>query len=98
MQQAAKKRETVSDVLSLFVAGDCGPAHGPAEGIPIESYTTLVPPVLEQADMRFVNCMRAYSSRGIREECAPQVRQPVEIAAILQQRLAGRRKLRRRRS
>nr|WP_324291671.1 CapA family protein [Cupriavidus sp. D39] len=38
--------------------------------------------MLEQADMRFVNCMRTYSSRGIRAEHAPQVGQPVEMAEI----------------
>ena len=37
--------------------------------------------------MRFVNCMRAYSSRVIRAEYAPQVRQPVEMAAIFSNRL-----------
>ncbi len=32
--------------------------------------------------MRFVNCMRTYSNRGIRADHAPQVAQPVEMAEI----------------
>jgi len=48
----------MSKILSLLIAGDCGPVHGKSDGFPIESYTELVRPVLEQADMRFVNCMR----------------------------------------
>ncbi len=72
----------MSEKLSLLVAGDCGPTHGPAEGYPVEGYTRLVRPTLEQADMRFVNCMRAYSDRGTQNDLAPQVRQPVEMADI----------------
>ncbi|MGT2509286.1 CapA family protein [Cupriavidus basilensis] len=72
----------MSGSVTVLIGGDCGPAHGPRDGFPIESYTELVRPVLEQADMRFVNCMRTYSDRGIRAEHAPQVAQPVEMAEI----------------
>ena len=67
---------------SLLIAGDCGPAHGPADGFPIEGYTELVRPALERVDMRFVNCMRTYSARAVASEHAPQVSQPVEMADI----------------
>jgi poly-gamma-glutamate synthesis protein (capsule biosynthesis protein) len=67
---------------SLLIGGDCGPVHGPADGFAIESYTELVLPVLKKADMRFVNCMRTYSTRGVFTEDAPQVCQPIEMAAI----------------
>ena len=67
---------------TVLLGGDCGPAHGPADGFPIEGYTELVRPVLEKADMRFVNCMRTYSDRGVRAAHAPQVGQPIEMAAI----------------
>jgi poly-gamma-glutamate synthesis protein (capsule biosynthesis protein) len=67
---------------SILIGGDCGPAHGPADGFPIEGYTELVAPVLAQADFRFVNCMRAYSSRGVYTEQARQVCQPPEMADI----------------
>jgi len=70
------------DAVSMLFAGDCGPAHGPAEGVPLARYTELVRPVLAEADLRFVNCMRAYSARGIRMAHAPQACQPPEMAAI----------------
>ena len=70
------------DTLSVLIGGDCGPVHGKGDGYPIEGYTELVRPVLDQADMRFVNCMRTYSSRGVQHALAPQVRQPVEMADI----------------
>lgn len=66
----------------LVFGGDCGPTHGAAEGYPIEGYTELVRPVLAAADMRFVNCMRTYSTRNVRSDHAPQVGQPVAMAAI----------------
>ena len=72
----------MSKISSILVAGDCGPAHGSAEGFPIEGYTELVLPVLKQADFRFINCMRTYSSRGVFGENARQVCQPVEMADI----------------
>jgi Bacterial capsule synthesis protein PGA_cap len=68
--------------ISLLVGGDCGPAHGPKDGFSIEGYTELVRPVLAQADMRFVNCMRTYSSRPAANALAPQVGQPPEMAQI----------------
>jgi poly-gamma-glutamate synthesis protein (capsule biosynthesis protein) len=67
---------------TLLIGGDCGPAHGPRDGFPIEGYTELVKPALERADMRFVNCMRTYSSRVVASDLAPQVGQPVEMAQI----------------
>ena len=68
--------------ISLLAAGDCGPVHGPRDGFPLERYTELVRPVLAQADLRYVNCMRQYSTRGSHSERAPQVRQPPEMAQI----------------
>ena len=67
---------------SLLIGGDCGPVHGPTQGFAIESYTELVRPFFEKADARFVNCMRAYSDRGVANADAPQVCQPVEMAGI----------------
>lgn len=72
----------MSDRATVLIGGDCGPTHGPKDGYPIEGYTELLKPALEQADMRFVNCMRTYSDSGIRAEHAPQVGQPIEMAAI----------------
>lgn len=72
----------MSDALSLLIGGDCGPVHGKDDGYPIEGYTELVRPVLDKADMRFVNCMRTYSTRGEQHELAPQVRQPIAMADI----------------
>ena len=72
----------MSKASSILVGGDCGPAHGRADGFPIESYTELVRPALEQGDFRFVNCMRTYSSRGVYGEHARQVCQPAEMAQI----------------
>ena len=72
----------MTKISSVLIAGDCGPAHGRADGFPIESYTELVRPVLEKADFRFVNCMRTYSSRGEYGEHARQVCQPIEMADI----------------
>jgi poly-gamma-glutamate synthesis protein (capsule biosynthesis protein) len=68
--------------ISLLVGGDCGPVHGPKDGFPIERYTELVRPALATADMRFVNCMRTYSTRAAYNELAPQVGQPPEMAQI----------------
>lgn len=67
---------------TVLIGGDCGPTHGPAEGFPIEGYTKLVGPVLAKADMRFINCMRTYSSKAVRADHAPQVGQPIEMASI----------------
>lgn len=66
----------------VLLAGDCGPAHGPADGYPVEGYTELVRSELERAQMRFVNCMRTYSDSGVRADHAPQVGQPIEMASI----------------
>jgi hypothetical protein len=70
------------NVSTILIGGDCGPAHGPAEGFPIEGYTELVRPVLDKADLRFINCLRVFSSRGVFGEHARQVCQPVEMADI----------------
>jgi poly-gamma-glutamate synthesis protein (capsule biosynthesis protein) len=72
----------MSNTATVLLGGDCGPTHGPADGFPVEGYTERVRPVLEKADMRFVNCMRTYSDRGVRAAHAPQVGQPIEMAAI----------------
>lgn len=66
----------------VLLGGDCGPTHGAAQGFPIAGYTELVGPTLAQADMRFVNCMRTYSSKAVRADHAPQVGQPIEMASI----------------
>lgn len=68
--------------ISILVGGDCGPVHGPKDGFPIERYTELARPVLEKADLRFINCMRTYSNRGVYNELQPQVSQPPEMAQI----------------
>ena len=72
----------MSTSSTLLIAGDCGPAHGPADGFPIEGYTANVRPALEQADFRFVNCMRTYSSRAVVTEHARQVNQDISMSAI----------------
>ncbi len=68
--------------ISLLVTGDCGPVHGPDDGFPIERFTELVRPTLAQADLRFANCERQYSSRGVVNERAPHGRQSPEMARI----------------
>lgn len=68
--------------VTILIGGDCGPTHGPSEGFTVEGYTELLMPTLSAADMRFVNCMRTYSDRGVRAEHAPQVGQPIEMADI----------------
>src|SRR5690349_9520065 len=73
--------ETMSK-STLLIGGDCGPAHGPDEGFPIEGYTELVGPVLQKADVRFVNCMRTYSAHAVISEHARQVNQPIGMSAI----------------
>ena len=45
--------------LSLLACGDVGPIHEP-----IERYSELVKPVLQQADLRFAQVERVYSTRG----------------------------------
>lgn len=67
---------------TVLLGGDCGPTHGPADGFPMAGYTELLQPVLRQADVRCVNCMRTYSTRNVRMAHAPQVGQPVEMADI----------------
>ena len=74
--------------LSLLATGDCGPVHGPKDGIPIERYTELVRPTLAAVDLRFSNCERQYSLRGTYTDGAHQGkdhshgRQPPEMAKI----------------
>ncbi|MGB3336537.1 MAG: CapA family protein [Devosia sp.] len=67
---------------SVLIAGDCGPAHGPDEGFPVESYTELIVPTLLQADFRLVNCMRTYSPKTVAHTDSPQVAQPVTMAEL----------------
>ncbi|MEI9806235.1 MAG: CapA family protein [Pseudolabrys sp.] len=71
----------MSDVMFLGV-GDVGPVHGPADGFPIERYTELVRPTLAKADLRFGNCERQYSTRGVVNDESPHGRQPPEMARI----------------
>ena len=68
--------------ISFIGTGDCGPVHGPADGFPIERYTELVRPILRAVDLRFANCERQYSSRGVASETSPHGRQPPEMAQI----------------
>ena len=68
--------------VSLLATGDCGPVHGPSQGVPIESYTELVRPTLATVDLRFGNCERQYSRRGTPSERAPHACQPPEMAQI----------------
>lgn len=72
----------MTSTASLLFGGDCGPTHGPRDGYPIEGYLERVRNALEAADMRFVNCMRTYSTRAVRSAHAPQVGQPVEMADL----------------
>jgi poly-gamma-glutamate capsule biosynthesis protein CapA/YwtB (metallophosphatase superfamily) len=82
MKPCDPKEHPVSKTSTLLVGGDCGPAHGREEGFPIDGYTERVRPVLEQADLRFVNCMRTFSPRAVVSEHARQVNQPVEMSRI----------------
>jgi len=68
--------------ISLLIGGDCGPVRNETVTFPIEHYSELIRPVLQNADLRFVNCMRTYSSRGADNALAPQVRQSPEMAKI----------------
>jgi poly-gamma-glutamate synthesis protein (capsule biosynthesis protein) len=47
------------NTLSLLACGDVGPIHQP-----IERYSELVKPVLQEADLRFAQVERVYSTRG----------------------------------
>lgn len=71
-----------SSEVSFLATGDCGPVHGLKDGFPIERYTELVRPVLKTVDLRFANCERQYSARGIPSERAPHGCQPPEMAKI----------------
>jgi len=68
--------------ISFIGTGDCGPVHGPRDGFSIESYTELVRPTLRDVDLRFGNCERQYSNRGVVNELNPHGRQPPEMAKI----------------
>lgn len=68
--------------ISFIGTGDCGPVHGTADGFPVERYTELVRPTLASVDLRFANCERQYSARGVAKESAPHGRQPPEMAKI----------------
>jgi poly-gamma-glutamate synthesis protein (capsule biosynthesis protein) len=68
--------------VNILIAGDCGPAHGPDQGFPIEGYTELILSTLKSADFRLVNCMRTYSTRAVSDPSAPQVGQPIVMADL----------------
>jgi len=68
--------------ITVLIGGDCGPAHGPDQGVPVEHPIRQVAPVLAAADVRFVNCMRTYTNRSITDTKAPQVAQPVVMADL----------------
>jgi hypothetical protein len=42
-------------ISSVLIAGDTGPAHGPDEGYPVEHFTRLIMPTLQEADFHLVN-------------------------------------------
>ena len=68
--------------ITLIGTGDVGPVHGPADGFPIEEYTRLVRDTMQSVDLRFGNCERQYSTRGVVSERAPHGRQLPEMAQI----------------
>src|SRR3954453_16192842 len=68
--------------ISFIGTGNCGPVHGPADGFPIERYTELVRPTLRAVDLRFANCARQSSSRGVASETWPHGRQLPEMPRI----------------
>jgi poly-gamma-glutamate synthesis protein (capsule biosynthesis protein) len=68
--------------ITFLAAGDCGPVSDQTIRFPARHYTELVQPVLDQADLKVVNCMRTYSDRGVQSELAPQVQQSPEMAKI----------------
>ena len=74
--------DAAATAISFIGTGDCGPVHGPADGFPVERYTELVRPTLASVDLRFANCERQYSARGVAKESAPHGRQPPEMAKI----------------
>ena len=51
--------------ISMLIGGDCGPAHGAAMASRSRATRSSCGPCWTQADLRFVNCMRTYSSRGV---------------------------------
>lgn len=69
-------------MVTVLIGGDTGPAHGPAQGVPVQHYTALVEPAMRQADFRLLNCMRTYSDRKPVESEAPQVAQSKEMAGL----------------
>jgi capsule synthesis protein PGA_cap len=52
-----------ASTLTLLAGGDVGPTYEPAE-----QFADLIKPVLRQADVRFAQCERTYSSRGVRPQ------------------------------
>lgn len=68
--------------ISFLGVGDCGPVHGPAQGVPLERYTELVRPTLQSVDLRFANCERQYSDRRAQGGLTPHGCQPPEMAQI----------------
>jgi poly-gamma-glutamate synthesis protein (capsule biosynthesis protein) len=73
---------TTSETVTLLGTGDVGPVHGPADGFPVEEYTSLIRDTLRSVDVRFGNCERQYSTRGTASERSPHGRQPPEMARI----------------
>jgi hypothetical protein len=69
-------------MVTVLIGGDTGPAHGPAQGVPIAHYTHLIAPSIQGADFRLLNCMRTYSDGKPVESEAPQVAQPREMADL----------------
>lgn len=68
--------------ISFLGVGDCGPAHGPNDGYPLERYTELVRPTLASVDLRFADCERQYSARKSGVGLTLHGCQPPEMAQI----------------
>lgn len=72
----------VTQEISFLGVGDCGPVHGPDQGVPIERYSELVRPTLQSVDLRFANCERQYSDRRSQGGLTPHGCQPPGMAQI----------------
>ena len=68
--------------ITLLAGGDAGPVKAGNSTYTPEHYIELIRPVLAQADVKVVNCMRTYSARGDDSPTAPQVRQAPEMSRV----------------
>jgi len=70
------------DTVTLMAGGDIGPVHEPTE-----QFCELIAPVLRQADVRFGQCERTFSERGVEPHWArgpggEHSRQPPRMAGL----------------